>query len=414
MFAAAPVGALPTLWLRTMEDVTARPLPGTENAESPFWSSDGRWVAFFAAGKLKKLPASGGPVQIVADAVDPRGGTWGPDGTILFGTGASSLYRVSSAGGTVATLTKRDAPESHRFPQFLPDGHHFLFTLRSGRTERRGIWVGSLDGAIQRVLAGNDSSALYVSPGYLLYLNGDTLLGQAFDADRLELSGQAFTVAERVGRSGAGYGAFAASGATALAYAGVILPSGRLTWFDRAGNALNTVRAEGDYIDFRLSSDETRLADSLVDPKAGTVDIWLTDLARERTSRLTHGPLINVNPIWSPDGTRILFRANRSGSPEFYQISTAGGGNEVPVLQTEGMQAAGINGTIHVPSDSSPDDRHLIFSADMSGRRHLWLLPLTGDRKPFKFFDSSSDELQANFSPDGRFVAYSSNESGRF
>src|SRR5262245_2130625 len=330
VFAAAATGSPPMLWVRTMEEVGARSLAGTENAESPFWSPDGRWIAFFADGKLKKMASSGGPVQNVADVVDSRGGTWNENDTILFGTGTGSLYRGSGSGGTVTAFTKRDHQgTSHRYPQFLPDSRHFVFTIRSSRTERRGIWVGSLDDEqIQRVLAGTDASALYVPTGHLLYLDGDTLLGQAFDVTRRTSSGQAFTVAERVGRSGTGYGAFSA-GATTLAYASAVLPSGRLTWFDRSGKELDTVRPEGDYVDFRTSPDDTRLATSLVDPKTGSADIWLTDLGQGRTFRLTHAPQINASAIWSFDGTRIFFRSNRNGgNNEFYQVAAAGGGSE--------------------------------------------------------------------------------------
>jgi eukaryotic-like serine/threonine-protein kinase len=411
VFAAADVGAKPILWLRTLDEVAARPLPETEDAESSFWSWDGRWVGFFADGKLKTIPASGGPVHVVAEGIDNKSGAWGPDDTILFGTTISGIYRVPSAGGTATPVTKNQEG-SHRFPQFLPDGRHFLFTVR-GQTEQRGIYAGSLDGKTQKLLPGIDSSALYVA-GYLLYLDGNTLVGRAFDADRLELKGQPFAVAERVGRSSTGYGPFSASRTGVLAHASAILRLGRLTWFDRGGNPLNSPSPEGDYNDFRLSPDEKTLAATLADPRTGTTDIWLTDLARGSTSRLTSGPLVNANLVWSPDGARILFRTNRHGSVnEFYQTSAAGGGNEEPVLLEAAERAAGLALNTTGVSDWSPDARNVVFSAAESSFYHLWLLPLDS-RKPVRFSRGGSDEIQANFSPDGHFVAYASSESGRY
>ena len=301
---------------------------------------------------------------------------------------------------------------SHRFPQFLPDGRHFLFTVR-GQAEQRGIYAGSLDGKTQKLLPGIDSSALYVA-GYVLYLDGNTLVGRAFDTDRLELKGQPFAVAERVGHSSTAYGAFSASRTGVLAHAGTILRLGRLTWFDRGGNPLNSPSPDGDYTDFRLSPDEKTLAVTLADPRTGTADIWLTDLARGSTSRLTSGPAVNANLVWSPDGARIVFRTNRHGSVnEFYQISAAGGGNEEPVLLEAAERAAGLIPNNVVTSDWSPDARNVVFSATESSFYHLWLLPLDS-RKPVRFLRTASDDIQANFSPDGRFIAYASNESGRY
>jgi dipeptidyl aminopeptidase/acylaminoacyl peptidase len=294
---------------------------------------------------------------------------------------------------------------------FLPDGRHFLFAVR-GHAEQRGIYTGSLDGKTQKLLPGIDSSALYVA-GYLLYLEGNTLVGRAFDADRLELKGQPFAVAERVGHSSKGDGAFSVSGTGVLAHAGSMLRLGRLTWFDRGGNPLNSPSPDGDYPDFRLSPDEKTLAVTLADPRTGTTDIWLTDLARGSTSRLTSGSFLNANLVWSPDGARILFRSNREGSlNEFYQISAAGGGNEEPVLLGAAQRAAGLIPNNVVASDWSPDAKNVVFSA-IEPLNHLWLLPLDS-RKPVRFSRGASDEIQANFSPDGRFVAYASNESGKY
>jgi eukaryotic-like serine/threonine-protein kinase len=416
VFVANSSGGDPVIWLRSIDQVTAHPLPGTERAQIPFWSPDSRWIGFFAEGKLKKIPVAGGPVQVLADVADAFGGAWGADDSIIFGKLSSSIFRVSSGGGIVTAITKVDTiMKAHRWPQFLPDGRHFLFHVQSGDGEHRGIYVGSLDGGIQKFLLHTESSAVYASPGYLLHVDGDTLLGQAFDAARLEVRGEPFTVAEHVGRStGFSIGA-STSGTGMLAYAAAILHRGRLTWFDRAGNALDSVGVEGDYSDFRLSPNGQMLAVSLVDPKAWNPDVWLIDLVRGGPSRFTVGSALNAAPVWSPDGARIVFRTNRNGQTELYAKSAGGGGNEEVVLTNETQHAAGIDSPNLVCSDWSPDGRYIIGSVpQQTTGDDLWLIPLGGDKKPFKFLGPPSDQLHANFSPDGRFVAYSSNESGRF
>jgi serine/threonine protein kinase/Tol biopolymer transport system component len=409
-------GTDPMIWLRSIDQVTARPLAGTEHAQLPFWSPDSRWVGFFAEGKLKKIPVAGGPAQVLADVADAFGGAWGADGSIVFAKLSSAIFRVSSGGGIVTAVTKVDTiMKAHRWPQFLPDGRHFLFHVQGGDPEHRGIYVGSLDGVTQKFLIRTESSAIYAWPGYVLYVDSDTLLGQAFDVAHLELRGEPFTVAEHVGRStGFNIGA-SASGTGMLAYAAAVLHRGRLTWFDRAGNSLNSVGVEGDYSDFRLSPNGETLAVSLVDPKAWNPDIWLIDLIRGGPSRFTVGAALNAAPVWSPDGARIVFRTNRNGQTELYAKSAGGGGNEEAVLTNETQHSAGIDSPNLVCSDWSPDGRYVIGSVpQQTTGDDLWLIPLDGDKKPFKFLGPPSDQLHANFSPDGHFVAYTSNESGRF
>ena len=416
VFVAKSSGTDPMIWLRSLDQVTARPLAGTEHAQLPFWSPDSRWLAFFAEGKLKKIPVAGGPVQVLADVADAFGGSWGADGSIIFSRLNTSIFRVSSGGGTATSVTTLDSVQkSHRWPQFLPDGRHFLFHDQGGDPEQRGVYVGSLDGGTQKFLLHTESSAVYAWPSYLLYVDGDTLLGQAFDTARFEFKGEPFTVAEHVGRStGFNIGA-SASGTGMLAYAAAMLQRGRLTWFDRAGNSLNSVGVEGDYSDFRLSPNGQTLAVSLVDPKAWNPDIWLIDLTRGGPSRFTVGSALSAAPVWSPDGARIVFRSNRSGQTELYVKSARGGGNEEVLLTYETQHAAGIDSPNLVCSDWSLDGRYIIGSVPQrSTGDDLWLIPLGGDKKPVKFLGPPSDQLHANFSPDGRFVAYTSNESGRF
>ena len=402
-----------------MDDVNLRPLAGTEFASSPFWSPDGHWIGFFAEGKIKKIPAGGGPVQVLASAGVPRGASWGGDGTILFAKGNTGILRLAATDGTVSEVTRLDSSlqeGSHRWPSFLPDGRHFLYVIRSGLPEQQGIYAGSIDGKIKKRLLPLDSAAVYAEPGYLLYLDGDTALAQPFDSGRLELSGQPLMVAEQVGRASSGYSAMSVSGSSILAYSAPMMRPGRLTWFDRDGRLLGTVGPEGNYIDFRLSPDEGRVAATVVNPKFGRTDIWLTDIARGNTSRLTSGYSLNASPIWSPDGTRIIYRTVRKGLAEFYRKSADGGGGDEPVL-LENMQREVLpESNVSVPTDWSPDGRAILYSTSTSNVQ-LWLLPISpggGAGRPFKLIDSPADMMHGNFSPDGRLIAYCSNYSGEW
>jgi Tol biopolymer transport system component len=414
VFTAESPGARPMLWVRPMEQVEARMLPGTEDALHPFWSPDGRWIGFSAEGKLKKIPAAGGAVQIVAQsAVDFRGGTWGLDDTIVFATGSEPLQRISSAGGPVTMASTLESQVSYRHPQFLPDGRHFLY-LGLG-SEQGGVYVGSLDDKSKKLMVKSNASAVYSPPGYLLFVDGDTLLGQVFDPQRLEVSGQPFLVAEHVGHSSAFQSAIAASPAGIIAYASAIAQNGRLTWFDRGGNGLGSAGPEGDYTDFRLSPGENSLAASLVDPKTGTVDVWMTDLARGSSTRVTREGMLGASAIWSPDGAHLMFRAIRNGLVEFHQKSAGGGGNEQAVLANDTRRAAQIQSVNLIDTDWSPDGQNILFSVPgVAAGNDLWLMPLGGDRKPVKFLATPAEEMHGNFSPDGHLVAYTSNESGKF
>jgi eukaryotic-like serine/threonine-protein kinase len=419
VFIASLPGGQPMLWIRNMDDTTARPLPGTENPATPFWSPDGRWVAFFSEEKLKKIPVGGGAVQVLATVVTSRGGSWGPNDTILFSSGNSGIFRVPASGGPLTPVIRPDLPRQEgalRFPQFLPDGRHFLYLARNAVPEYRGIYAGSLDGKTKKLLRRIDSNAYYSPSGYLFYTDADMLLAQPFDTNRLDLTGQPITVAERVGHGNQGDGAFSVSTSGVFAYAGPIVHQARLIWFDREGKNLGSVAPEGDYTDFRLSPDQKQLAASLIDPRSGNIDIWLTDIARGITSRFTFGSTVNASVAWSPDGKWIVYRTVRKGVAELYRKSASGGGREDPVLNEEIQRVILMDASNTMPTDWSPDGRHVLFFTIMNTGQ-LWLLPLSsggGDAKPSRFVDSSADQMHGNFSPDGRLVAYTSNESGRF
>ncbi len=311
-------GARPTFWLRSLDHVDARQLAGTEDAQDPFWSPDSRWIGFFADGTLKKVPAAGGAVQVINKTInDFRGATWGARDTILLASGVDGIVSMNAAGGTLTPVTVIDTSlqeNTHRNPSFLPTA--IISCTPSLATAIKvvctlGRWMARRRNCLLHVL----TSAVYAPPGYVLFVDGDTLLGQAFDADRLELKGQPFFVADHVGRSTSFMSAVSASLTGTIAYAPPLAQNGRLAWIDRRGNQLGSPGTpEGDYTDFRLSPDETRLAASLVDPRTNVVDIWITDLARGSSSRLASGGAVTAAAVWSPDGTRLAFRSNRTGS----------------------------------------------------------------------------------------------------
>jgi eukaryotic-like serine/threonine-protein kinase len=415
VFSAETPGDKPMLWVRSMDRLGPRQLAGTEDAQDPLWSPDSRWIAFFANGELKKIPAAGGAVQVITQtAADFRGGSWGPDGTVIFGLGAEPIQRVNDAGGKTTTVTIIDTSGqegTHRNPHLLPNGKHFLYSIFGSKQDRSGVYVGSLDGKTKKLLVNVRTNAVYAPPGYLLFVDGNTLWGQEFDVERLEVEGQPFLVAEHVGRNTAMMGAVSASTTGIIAYADTLLHNGRLSWMDRKGTPLgSTGSLEGDYIDFRLSPDEQRLAASLVDSKTNIVEIWLTDLARSSTTRVSSGGLVTASAFWSPDGTRLMFRSNRNGIIEFFEKSAAGGGNDR--LALPGAQMPSLN---LIPTDWSPDGRNVIFSAPAPGSENdLWLWPVTEGGKPAKLIASPANQMHGNFSPAAGLVAYTSSETGKF
>jgi len=385
------------LFIRSMDELEARPLRGTEGAAQPFWSPDSRYVGFFAEDKLKKIDIVGGPPQTLCNAASPEGGTWSRDGVVLFTADqAKGLYRVSEAGGEPSLVIAPNSvrqENSYRWPWFLPDGRRFLFQ------QETSVFLGSLDSSETRRLVPSDSKAIYAS-GYLLFVRETALMAQRFDAGRGEVTGDAFPVVVSVRTGINGRAAFSASETGALVYrTGESAIQRRLTWVDRNGKVLEAVAESGNFLNLALSPDGHRLAVRRVESPAES-DIWLLDLVRGTFSRFTFGAGVDEHPVWSPDGKSIAFAHYDAGSSRYTVLrKLASGTGAEETLATVG---AGL------PHSWSPDGRVLTFAQDSD----LWVLPLDGDRKPVAFVRSSSDQSVERISPDGHWIAYHSNESG--
>lgn len=411
-----------TLWVRALDSVTVQQLSGTEGADFPFWSPDGRYLAFFAAGKLKKIEATGGPTQILAEEVgeEPKGGAWGPDGTILLvPTVARYLHKVSASGGPVTPVTELDQSRdqtSHRWPWFLPDGRHFIYFSRSNRQDTQGLYVGSLDSKETKFLFSTKFRGAYVpaadagAGGYLLFMRDQTLVAQAFDADKLQLSGEPFTVAEDVlsyptSTGPTGYATFSVSANGHLSYLSGEGVATQLTWFDRAGKNLGPLKVDGTYTEQQLAPDGKTIVATRGDRAES--DLWMIDIALGTPSRFTFGPASELSPVWSSDGATVVFASNRTGTHYLYKKSSGMTGSDVLLHETE---------CDAYPDDWSKDGRFILYEQISTETKFdIWVLRLSAERKPepFVFLQTEFDESHAQFSPDGRFVAYVSNESGR-
>jgi serine/threonine protein kinase len=397
------------LWVRTLNGVTARPLPGTDGALYPFWSPDSRSIGFFAnnTNSLKRIDVDGGPAQTLAPVPAGRGGTWNRDATILFGSANAPLYRVPATGGTPQVLTRfEQGAISHRFPQFLPDGRHFLFYVRHPSPDRTGIYIGSLDGAEIKFLVASDTNGSWIPSGWLLYMQQGTLRAQPFDIARGVLSGNAVTVAEKVGSDNFSMGGFSTSAAGMIAHRAGGGAANQLVWFDRAGKMLGTVGDLDETIATpELSPDGHRLVvDRIVQ---GNRDIWIIDLLRGGATRFTFDAAEDRHPLWAPDGAQVVFTANRKSASAFdlYTKPSSGAGAEQLLLESPNVKT---------PDGWSANGHFLLYNENNGKTSDILALPLQGDRKPIPVANSPFSENNGQFSPDGQWVAYQSNESGRF
>ncbi len=409
-FAATDSTGVTRLWVRSLSSLQCLPLAGTEEASYPFWSPDGREIGFFSGGKLRTIDASGGPVGTLCDASSGRGGSWG-DGVIVFSPSTSEpLSRVPATGGIPSPVTTLDASKlehSHRWPWFLPDGTHFLYLARASSTDI--LYVASLDGKENRELLRKHSNVEYGN-GCLLFIEEGELIAQPFDARGLALKGLPSTVAEGVLYDpGYGRGEFSVSGHEELLYAEGAAEESGLAWFDRSGTFNGFVAHSVRNVDARISPDGARVAYSNDIAEGGTrhltSDLWLYDRLRGVTSRLTFDPGDEVDPVWSPDGRQIAFASNRSGRANPYRMNADA---------TAGEEALAGSDYNLFPTDWSADGKLIALQrAPSKGEKwSIWILPLAGGRKPYIWMTIGADMQLGKFSPDGRWMAYVSDESG--
>ena len=398
------------LWIQSLDSLEARRVPGTGAPGQLFWSPDSRSVAFAdtsASWKLKTIDIAGGLPQSVGDARLPGVGTWSRDQAIIL-KGDGALEQIPIAGGppiAVTTLDSTHGETEHNFPGFLPDGRHFLFLASSAQPEHDGVaYLASLGSSDRVRLFSSDSQVVYAAPGYLLYMLGNTLLARPFDTVSLRVTGEPIPIADQVERTtGSRRGAFTVSQTGVLAYRR--LNETQLVWFDRGGRRLGTVGPPGHYRNPALSPDGRRLAVGGLDSKTGTWDVWTMELDRGVASRFTLAPSHEDMPVWSPDGGHLAFMSDRDEGISFYQKAATGGGAEEVLLR--GLRSFSILNAWR------PDG--LVYAT--AGAAHdvdLWRLPLSGDRTPVPLLQTQFADKFCEPSPDGRWMAYVSGESGKF
>jgi serine/threonine protein kinase len=392
------------LWLRPLDSAVWRPLPETDGAESPFWAPDSRFLAFVADNKLRKIDVLGGPPQTIVEKATRWGATWGVDGTLLFNeSGNGPLSRVSAAGGTTGIATALEPGEvRHQMPHFLPDGQHFLYGSFPSN-----IYVGSVRSTERKLLLRDVGLRTAYSGGHLFFERAGTLMAQQFDVTRLELVGDPYPVATVQDSA-----SFDVTTNGLLAFKAGGGQRSHLQWLDRAGKSLGVVGDAANYYTIELSPDDRQAAGSMLrdsDRRSFLGDVWIYEFTKNSATRLTFDPSTTVGrSVWAPDGHRIVFmRRGDKGVLNLFEKSSDGNGDERALLED------GVN---KYPLSWSRDGRFLLYMAvpgSPTTGSDLWVLPLFGERKPFPFLQTRFREIAGQFSPDGRWIAYLSDFSGR-
>jgi len=397
-----------SLWVRPLDTLEARALPGTDDADTPFWSPDSRLVGFFSHSKLKKVDPNGGQPEVICDAgADPGGATWNREGVIVFAPNFEGvLYRVPASGGQPIAITeayKANDETNHIWPEFLPDGRHFLFLVYGKGDE--GIHVGSLDSKEHHLVLREESTALYVEPGYLLFGRNGVLMVQRFDAKRLEALGEPIRIVDTVeSASGGGYTFSVSRNGVLVYFAGRRYKPTQLVWYRRDGTRLGALGPVGPFRQPRISPDGHTVAVNRLE-SGMELSVWLID-SRGVPTRFTFGSF-DLSPIWAPDSDRVIFSSPRDGlPPNLFQKNLTGGSEERRLMH---------NGIDSIATDWSRDGRYVVYMANELGTNwNVWAMPLTGDQTPQPVLRTQFNEMDGRISPDGRWLAYVSDESGKW
>ncbi len=410
-FVATDASGTSQLWVRELASPQARPLPGTEAATLPFWSPDSRWIGFFAEGKLKKVDVAGRNVEILCDAPDGRGGTWGRRKTIVFApASAGPLEKVSEDGGQPVPVTRLDAKrgeEAHRFPSFLPDGRRFLYVALAPGI-RLVTRLGSLDSWTADSLVSADGAAIYAAPGYLIFSRNEALLAQRLDEGGRRLTGEPFAL----GPAPRGLSLYSGAPDASVSANGVLVQRhraprrSRLAWMDREGRVLETLPTPAaEYDTPVLSPDARHVAIGRTSPET-IKDLWVVDLGSGVASKLTTDRLYAESPVWSPDGRTIAFSSLVGGDRVIFTRLASGAGDVTPLVR--------LDGPFNDPACWSADGREIFLRRlDPQTGEDVWVLPLEGGRRPYPLLHSPYHEEDPSLSPDCRWLAFRSNESGR-
>jgi serine/threonine protein kinase len=402
-FAAASEAGPRQIWLRPFDSLVSRPLPGTEGGLGPFWSPDGLSIGFFSQGRLKRIALASGEIAIICDARTSGGATWSRDGVILFAPGVdTSLFKVSANGGTPVAVTTLDPAHeegAHMGPLFLPDGQHFVFRIL-GR-DNSGIYAGSLDSPERKRLSPDQSMLGFAAPDQLFFVRDRALMTERIDVEKSEMKGDPIRIAEGIETLGPA-AAFAVSPAGTIVYWSGRRTITQPTWMRRDGTAIGTAGPPAGYVNLALSADGRQLAADRFDPEPA---VWVLDIARGTATRSTFSRQYESTPVWAPDGQSFAFASARDSAPNLY-LKRIGRDSADERLTRSTFQS--------FPQSWSPDGRFIAYMTILPKTLgDIWLLPMSGDRKPVPFLQSPYTEDHARISPDGRWLAYVSNESGR-
>ena len=403
-----------SVWVRRIGEAQGRTLPGTEGGGHPFWSPDSHSIGFFADGKLKRIDADDASLQTICDVgLSPRGGSWNRDGIIIFTPHINEpLYQVSANGGTPVPLTTLDTNHgetSHRWPQFLPDGKHYLFLNRSLERERMGIYAGSLDSKPPKMLVNTGFGPAYAAGGYLLFVKNQSLFAQPFSAGTAQLRGEPLALPDQVAVVGStSEGIFSASQSGALVYYSIDVAHGGydVTWRDRTGKSLSTL-AHGFFSRPAISPDSTKVAIGRYDEHWWLPDLWVFDLLRGSETQFTFGSGTGTYAAWEPDGQGLIYGSATNTVPHIYRKRLNGNGEAEVLLKTDGV--------VELPRSVCRDGRYLMYTRALVGtkaKQELWALPLFGERKPFPVVQGQFNIIDGGFSPDCKWVAYSTSGPG--